>query len=742
LTLAAARAYDSATFLGARTAMNHRITAFSMLLVALCACTDTTPRTQVMLEVDADAEVRGRLATLRVLVDVSDDDGKSWHHKLTESFDAERVGGWDDFAWPARLGFTPEGGKTGRRVDVRVQALDDGGKLFVWQSAVAGFTKQHTTVLRMTLSAACVDSSCGEPSCVGEKGCQTCNAGQCDDVTLMTLKDFDPDAPRGDAGGEAGIDADGGPGDAGEGTDGGAGGDREGGMKPRGDAGKDTGKDTGIDSEPEPAKYHVVSSSPDDDDPVITDDDGVVQVKFSAPVDPESVTWESFIVSRNGTGLDGEFTIGKSTVTFTPDDPWVLGGRYHLELTDAIEDADGKPLDPYEVDFQFRDGEWTKEARVMTNVQRALIAAAPGGDAVLAVARLGETAYDVAARRFLAPDTWEAELSVTTQVTELTLAAINDKHHPLVAVNSISANFSASTYLEGPGWEYAGGVMLGGYDPGWSLDPRKDDLYAVAASGSDNRLKGLHFTLGAVGPIAVDVGDATGQDASPRVALVDGVARVVWLRRADGSSPRHVVAGTFDEMIPTTLSDEAVDAEPATLVANQRGSAAVVVWEQSDAVWHNVWASRLTAGGAWSTAVRVSDDAAAAITPKVAIDDQGRALAVWEQDDEIYAASFTPKGGWAEPAPISDDAMMPEPPQVALEPGGNGLAAWPQDGTESFTNEIWAARYIAGKGWQAPVRVSDPEASTNSDISLAIDNRGRAFVTWVAGNAAWVARFE
>ena len=728
--------------------------ACRLLLVALtllAACTDTRSRTQVMVEVDADEGVRESLATLRILVDVSDDAGKTWKHKLTETYDDKRVGGWKKFAWPARLGLVPAGDNYARQIAVRAQALDADGELYVWQSAVAGFTKEHTTVLRMTLVAACVAqrSTCGKPTCVGTDDCKTCQDGTCVDVGLVKLGEFDPDARRdAGAGADAGGDAEVGPSDDAAVTDAGTDG---GGKEPRSDAGADAGKqDAGSDAGENPTQplLHVTSSTPDAADSVLTDNDAVVQVKFSAPIDAETITSSSFEVTRAGAAVDGALTIGKSTVSFAPDDPWVLAGAYTLKVSDDVTDAEGNALDPFSLQFTFRDGEWTK--REVTGLQDALsgpfLALAGDGEGVVVWSRMGSSTFDVVAQRFSPPSTWTAPDPVASGIGGFGPVTINSKHHVVISTSTISNHYSGKALVAGPGWEDAGYIQNGGSHPSFFLD-KNDRLYVAAdAFGASNgsELKGLDFTLPAVSPAAFSIGDNAGDDHDASLAMLKGSPRVVWRRRDNSTSPWRIMAGLQNLTTPIAISTPGADVGMPRLASNAEQSAAIAVWEQVEPTWTNIWAARIPAGGAWGAAERISDDTSSTAAPKIAMDNQGHAIAVWNQNGGVAAATYTPGSGWSAPLAISKTAVNAGPPEVAIEPGGNAIAAWAQDGAEMMLNEVWVARFVTGKGWQSKqrVRVSDMEAGTGENVSLAIDDYGRASLSWIEAKQVWVGRFE
>jgi hypothetical protein len=72
-----------------------------------------------------------------------------------------------------------------------------------------------------------------------------------------------------------------------------------------------------------------------------------IRVDFDAPVDPSSVTPASFRVFGRASGVTSGslvFSNGDRTVTFTPSGRFVAGERVVVNLSTAVEAADGSPL--------------------------------------------------------------------------------------------------------------------------------------------------------------------------------------------------------------------------------------------------------------------------------------------------------------------------------------------------------------------------------------------------------------
>jgi hypothetical protein len=170
----------------------------TMLLVAT-GCSGravTVPRTEVLIEVTAEPEVRARTTTLRVSIEAGPTLGD------LEVRYADQLGP----QWPLVIALVPEGGDARRSFRIEVTAVGDEGEL-VRARVISGFVAERTKLLPLVLEDACIgpDSlTCGH--------LETCRAGTCTDAVVdpTTLEDFEPpDAgPSDDAGGvDAGGDA-------------------------------------------------------------------------------------------------------------------------------------------------------------------------------------------------------------------------------------------------------------------------------------------------------------------------------------------------------------------------------------------------------------------------------------------------------------------------------------------------------------------------------------------------------
>ncbi len=152
------------------------------------------PPAQVIVLVDAEPEVRVDSRYHHVRVQVFARPAPAGEPALLEE---EVTPGLESgVPWPFRVVLTPAGGDAARRYEVVVTAEDPDDTSFVTARAISGYIPRETRVLRILLTAACVDG----PAC--EDAEQTCRGGICrtaliDPGSLPRLND--PDAGPEDA---------------------------------------------------------------------------------------------------------------------------------------------------------------------------------------------------------------------------------------------------------------------------------------------------------------------------------------------------------------------------------------------------------------------------------------------------------------------------------------------------------------------------------------------------------------
>lgn len=233
------------------------------------------------------------------------------------------------------------------------------------------------------------------------------------------------------------------------------------------------------------------------------------------------------------------------------------------------------------------------------------------------------------------------------------------------------------------------------------------------------------------------MGACVGDGVAPGTGALDG---------ADGAAAREDAATspTFDAAADATAdAGTPADADtprawlsPMLIGTSGAGSAvtphvavdgagnAMAVWQQHNGVTYDIRASRYTyATGTWSSSVLIDSAETLAATPNVAVDDAGDAIAVWRQDSsdspvrpQIWANRFTLAGGWGTAVQLEAEpgagALFP---RVVVLTDGSAVAAWQKD--DGTRVRIMGAKYIPGAGWTA---AGDLQASATDGRSVRL----------------------
>jgi hypothetical protein len=205
--------------------------------------------------------------------------------------------------------------------------------------------------------------------------------------------------------------------------------------------------------------------------------------------------------------------------------------------------------------------------------------------------------------------------------------------------------------------------------------------------------------------------------------------------------------GQWDEPVLMEISDVGGAVTPQ--VAVEPNGNAVAVWSQFDGTRRNIWANRFTPAAGWGVPERIeTDNAGDADFPDLALDPSGHAVAVWRQSDgtrtNIWANRYSPTSGWSAAELIetnnADDAIFPE---VALDPNGNAIAVWSQSDGTRFS--IWANRFTPAAGWGVAELIETDDTGIAQGPQVALDPNGNAIAVWQqfdgTGDNIWANRF-
>jgi hypothetical protein len=284
---------------------------------------------------------------------------------------------------------------------------------------------------------------------------------------------------------------------------------------------------------------------------------------------------------------------------------------------------------------------------------------------------------------------------------------------------------------------------------------------------------------GSWGPVVSLTSGATSSSTVPKVGMdAHGNAIAIWLQTTSTTSVIESAnlpsGGSWTA--PVSLSSASLSAAQPSLAVNSSGDAIagwqtssgqILVAERKSGAWgapvtiapaayrqgspqvaiNNrgdaaiAWTGRGTAlvairvaGGTWSAPTTVSRQSAGA-TARIALDDSGNAVAIFEQvvlsgSSYVYpvqASSRPVNGTWGTPGTISaphDDASSPN---LVATPSGTFVAGW----VDNTTNTVHAAtRTIGQNTFWSPANVGN---GTSLNLAAAA---GRTAATWIGPGPA------
>jgi len=467
----------------------------------------------------------------------------------------------------------------------------------------------------------------------------------------------------------------------------------------------------------EVAGLTILSVSPEDGADAV-ERDAPVQVTFSAPVDADSVTAETFKVSGPRGAITGKLRVTDAVVSFKPDAPWALLTDYSVEITTSIMASDEKPLEhATKCSFQSRDGVFRKPER---------LAAIPANLGALR----GNAAGHVVAQ-------WTDRLTPVSS-----FAATLDPR---------TGKWSAVTRLEN---------FESGY--GVNLDINADgDILGVSSAGawirrtgdSWSALKTTGIALGRWCVLADDGSAMTfGEDSvggdhrvfaaaispddkwSPIVTL--GTKARAWTFERYGNGYIAIYSKEPDyRVFYRTFNDGAWAAEkpltPSATPANyigidSRDGSVLFTWVDPK----NRMQASLFDGTAWTT----QDLGPAAGGTYASLGSTG-AIAAWIDNMSSYLAVYDPASGWADPVRLGTTSPSAYALVAKVDSSGNVLAAWPEGGHHI----TWRRLVHGATDWSEPDQLKDQDPNW---LTSTIDAAGNVMLVWDNPLGVWATRFE
>ena len=166
---------------------------------------------------------------------------------------------------------------------------------------------------------------------------------------------------------------------------------------------------------------------------------------------------------------------------------------------------------------------------------------------------------------------------------------------------------------------------------------------------------------------------------------------------------------------------------------------ATVIWVAVDGQLPVVQSRTREIGAAsWAPIETVSAPTSSAFSPRVAMDDQGGAIAVWRRSRGGYLviqAATKPSGGiWSVPEDLTAPGEHSGAPQVEMDASGAAVVAWLRP---TGANTMAQVSYRpTGGGWE-PARNLSHRGHSAGTVAVAMNRAGDAIVAWRHAGLLW-----
>ena len=231
----------------------------------------------------------------------------------------------------------------------------------------------------------------------------------------------------------------------------------------------------------------------------------------------------------------------------------------------------------------------------------------------------------------------------------------------------------------------------------------------------------------------------SGDAFQPKIAF-DGAGNAIAVWRQQTNSDLNIYANRYSASTGSWGTEELIESNAGAAVAPQiavdSAGNAIAVWSQYDGANYNIYANLYVAStGSWDTPQLIeSSSVANTVSPQIAVDSNGNAIAVWQQSDgnneSIYANRYTAStASWGTAELIeSDHNGQAVEAQIAFDSAGNAIAVWSQ--SVGANNNIYSNRYTLATGWGGAELVATGNVDNATRPQIAIDSNGDAIAVW------------
>jgi len=231
---------------------------------------------------------------------------------------------------------------------------------------------------------------------------------------------------------------------------------------------------------------------------------------------------------------------------------------------------------------------------------------------------------------------------------------------------------------------------------------------------------------------------STSSDAvDQRIAVNnDGLATLVWVQATSPSSIQSYHCSPLDGFtsLPDPVSLGTGDVMTPSVAMDLYGDA-IAAWLQSDGSHYHVWVCRYTPISGWGSRIQLDSNLTEeARNPVVAMDPSGNAVVAWQQSTNLDLGPYSVKAclygvgsGWSDVQDLHPgfDARNPA---VAMSSAG-ARVFWDSASDATSHVQICTRGYTKSQGWSDAHPLSGPTVNSHF-AAAAMDAAGNCIVTW------------
>ncbi len=474
---------------------------------------------------------------------------------------------------------------------------------------------------------------------------------------------------------------------------------------------------------PAQAALAIVSVSPADG-AVNVEREATIEVTFNRPLDADTVTAETFRVLKNGAEVTGKLEVGRRSIKLEPAALLQLVSEYTVEVAGEIADEKGRALgEGATFTFAVRDGVfsepqqlWSKELEDLRVVgSREGQVAAHFSDAETPSSRM-VAIFNPLSRAWsdLQPAQDEFDIDYGT------------------ACVAVSGTSQATAFLSGNDtlWNRATNGNWGTAMTG-SMRVTSQPWCALAANGMALQAWDEGAPLPrVVRTVALD-GDGfwTGSQQMPD-AEMRGVATLssgflfLVQQLDDGRCYAYGVGASWGPLRgPTPVTPPGHTPTHGSLAGD--GASALWTWRDDDAMAR----ASLFDGESWTTQLLGPMDAGT----QASMGAVGY-LASWNYKGSGYVARYDVGAGWGDPVKLGPTEDPLHAPALAIDDLGRALAIWPEGDSIA-----WRRQLGANGAWSERHELPEQNPILIHAVGTA---EGEAVLVWQNPLGVWASRFE